>query len=60
MQSLVTAPGSGARCDVCQQTIEASHVEVRCFDGTRPAGEEVRFHQWCYYSLSGARSGVAR
>jgi hypothetical protein len=67
-QSLVTAPGSGARCDVCQQTIEVNQVEVRCSDGTRP-GEEFRFHQWCYYALpagsvsdsvSGARSGGAR
>jgi hypothetical protein len=56
VQSLVTAPGSGARCDVCQQTIDATHVEVRCSDGTRPADEGLRFHQWCYY----ARSGIAR
>lgn len=56
VQSLVTAPGSGARCDVCQQAIDVSQVEVRLSNGTRPPNEGSRLHQWCYY----ARSGIAR
>jgi hypothetical protein len=59
MKNLVTAPGSGARCEVCQQTIEVDHVEVRCSEGPQPAHEGLRFHQWCYYAKS-AQDSVSR
>ena len=52
-QSVVTVPGSGARCDACHQAIEPHHGEVRCFDASRPVEGTLRFHQWCHYKLIG-------
>jgi hypothetical protein len=50
VMALSTRPGSGHRCDACQQPIESTQVECLALDRTSASTESQRFHQWCYYA----------
>ena len=52
LKELTTAPGSGLRCDACEQPIENNQVECRCAEGDRSSPVRPRLHQWCYYARS--------
>ncbi len=56
LKGLTTVPGSGLRCDACQQPIESNQVECRCAEGDRLS--TVRLHQWCYYARSQPKTGT--
>jgi hypothetical protein len=55
LKELTTVPGSGLRCDACDQPIESNQVECRCAEGDRRSPVRLRLHQWCYYARSQAQ-----
>jgi hypothetical protein len=58
LKGLTTVPGSGLRCDACQQPIERNQVECRWADGDRASSARLRLHQWCYYARSQLKTGT--